>query len=112
MTLKDIEKYVKLANQLEDLKHQNDEYNNPKHLRFFLYETDGSGKIVADTLTELIRKHHKEYYGKITRDTEVENENGYLIVSVHYQDKILNFEKMCWEYFDRVEKFHLYIDKD
>lgn len=112
MTLKDIEKYVKLANQLEDLKHQNDEYNNPKHLRFYLYEINGSGKIVADTLTELIRKHRKEYYGKITRDTEVANESGYLIINVSYQDKVLNFEKMCWEYFDRVEKFHLYIDKD
>lgn len=79
MKLKEIEKYVESKRKLNQF------LNNGKTFQIEI-SGDCGNMIKADSVNELIEKFTTQYYGDLTKDTELCNENGYITFNVYWSD--------------------------
>lgn len=103
MKLRDIEKYIQCKKQMSDF------FNEEKKYKICLVEADFTQPIVADNLKDLFKQFSEEYYGELTKDTEVVNENDNMTIYVSYQAKNWNIEEQKMEYKEETVKYHLWI---
>lgn len=101
MKIKDLEKYV------ESQRKMNEFLDEGKDILIDLSDTYSTYKF--NSFKELMKYFNEEYYGELTKETEVVNENGYITFYVSYEYKNWDIAKKEFYYETRTDKYHIYI---
>lgn len=95
MKLKDIGKYINEKNKLNKF------LNNGKVTEIEISGGFGNA-VIADNVEKLIAEFEQKYYGDLSKDTNLLNEDGYITFKVYWTD--CNGK-------DNSEKYYLYISE-
>ncbi len=104
MKIKDLEKYI---NETLKFKKFMSEYEDAEYTaEIHVYDKYMSQDY--ESIKDLIKNFSEEFLGEITGDTEIRNEDGYITVTVKYQEKNWSEEKGVY-YTDKEYDLHIAI---
>ena len=102
MKIKDVEKYV------ESTKKLNEFLGKDTEVRIEL--SDKYSYKNFTNFKNLIKYFNEEYYGELTKETEVVNEDGYIAFYVTYELKNWNCEEHKFEYEEKTDRYTIFIE--
>lgn len=104
MKIKDLERFIKETLNFKKFmsQYEDAEYTTKIHV----YDKYMSHDYTS--IKDLIKNFDKEFLGEINADTEIRNENGYITVTVKYQDKRWSEEKGIY-FIDKQYDLHIAI---